>query len=236
MLYISTKFDNEDFRYERKFLISDKDISKGKIKMLIRLHPACFSELYSFRYVNNLYFDTHDYKNFHENIEGVSNRQKVRIRWYENFFGTVSNPILEIKIKKSAAGTKKSFLLNPFTIDSKFNWKELNNIIYCSEISENVKELMKSLKPVIFNRYRREYFGSIDKKFRITLDDRLEFFLAERSFKFDSIPSKKSNNLILELKYNKKYDKEVSNISSYFPFRMTKSSKYVSAVQKFYQS
>ena len=236
MINISKNMDNEEFRYERKFLILSKDVSKDKIKMLINLHPACFSKLYSSRYVNNLYFDTSNYKNFHENIEGVSDRQKVRIRWYGNFYGEVLDPVLEIKIKKSAVGTKKSFVLNPFTIDSNFNWKTLNDIIYSSDIQENVKEMIKSLKPVIFNRYRREYFGSRDQKFRMTLDDRLEFFLAERAFNFDSMPSKKSSNYILELKYNKKYDDEVSNISSFLPFRMTKSSKYVTAVEKFYKS
>ena len=225
-----------DYRYERKFLVSDPDLSQHEMEMIIKLHPSFFYKLYPFRFVNNLYFDTQDYKNFHDNIEGLSHRQKFRIRWYGDFFGLISKPTLEIKIKESTIGTKKSYLLRSFTIDSKFNWEYLNDKIQCSKIPNNIKEIMKSIKPVIFNRYRRKYYSSLDKKFRITLDNQLAFYLAERSFDFNSIPQKRANSIILELKYNKQYDKNVSEISSYFPFRMTKSSKYVSGVYKFYNT
>ena len=97
-------------------------------------------------------------------------------------------------------------------------------------------EIMKSKKPVIFNRYKRKYFRSQDKKFRITLDSNLVFYQAEKSFDAHSIPQKRSNANILELKYSSQYDDLVSNISSFFPFRMTKSSKYVSGVEKFFDT
>jgi hypothetical protein len=40
------------------------------------------------------------------------------------------------------------------------------------------------------------------------------------------------NNTILELKYSDKDDDEARYITNYFPFRMTKSSKYVSGIEK----
>jgi SPX domain protein involved in polyphosphate accumulation len=41
-----------------------------------------FIEKYPMRVVNNIYFDTIDFSSYQSNIDGASNRSKVRIRWY----------------------------------------------------------------------------------------------------------------------------------------------------------
>ena len=41
-------------------------------------------------------------------------------------------------------------------------------------------------------------------------------------------------NLVLELKYNQEYDSFAEKITNAFPFRMTKSSKYVAAIDQLY--
>jgi len=38
-------FNPKDFRYERKFLISG--LTKAEVESIIKLHPAMFSEIYS---------------------------------------------------------------------------------------------------------------------------------------------------------------------------------------------
>ncbi len=85
-------------RYERKFMVTA--MSLRAIESRIKLHPSYFREAYSQRYINNIYFDTQTLKYYHENERGVSNREKVRIRWYGDTFGAIQNPKLEIKIIK----------------------------------------------------------------------------------------------------------------------------------------
>ena len=51
--------------------------------------------------MNNIYFDSLDKDNYQNNIDGIGDRHKVRIRWYNNFFGYVKEPKLEIKSKKN---------------------------------------------------------------------------------------------------------------------------------------
>ena len=48
------------WRYERKFIVP-KAI-EDNIYSLIYNHPARFKEIYTQRTINNIYFDTHNYK------------------------------------------------------------------------------------------------------------------------------------------------------------------------------
>ena len=45
---------------------------------------------------------------------------------------------------------------------------------------------------------------------------------------------KNDENVILELKYNIDADDDVNRITEHFPFRLTKSSKYISGLEKIY--
>ena len=50
----------------------------------LRMHPSGFVKSYPDRQVNNVYFDSWDYRAFAENLAGISQRSKVRYRWYGN--------------------------------------------------------------------------------------------------------------------------------------------------------
>jgi hypothetical protein len=221
-----------EYRFERKFLINH--LNAHEVEMLVKFHFAHFTKSYPQRTVNNLYFDSWDYKCLHDNIDGNANRKKFRIRWYGNFTGIIEKPILEIKIKKSLVGTKLSFPLNPLIIDPNFDNNILNKCIILSDIPENYKIELSCMKPFIFNRYRRKYFQSKDKKFRITLDRQLSFYRMGKMKFFSINRNTFSNSTIMELKYSHHESEYADAISSYFPFRMTKSSKYVSGVTALY--
>ena len=221
-----------DYRYERKMLIENR--SRAEVETLVKLHSAFFREIHNSRYINNIYFDYIDFKNFQDNITGNVDRLKYRIRWYGDLLGPAIEPQLELKIKKGIVGTKKNFLLNNFTINKGMSSKELKNFILVSNIDEQLKIQIKNQIPVILNRYKRRYFESIDKKFRITIDDSQSFYKINN---FNNLLVNKivdNNNIILELKYDKKDDLEAQNIIKELPFRITKSSKYSRAVEMFY--
>ena len=87
-----------DYRYERKFVTSE--LSKYHVESIVKTHPAIFSEIYQLRNVNNMYFDSFRLVNYSDNVDGSSDRIKIRIRWYGELFGKIKNPVLEIKEKK----------------------------------------------------------------------------------------------------------------------------------------
>ena len=96
------------------------------------------------------------------------------------------------------------------------------------------KNLILSLKPTLINRYQRKYFLSLDQKFRLTIDDHLEYFPVSSPEQLSSGGLKDSLSMIMELKYSPIYQLESADITQEFPFRVIKNSKYVRGVQIIY--
>ena len=63
-----------------------------------------------------IYFDSLNFKDYSETINGISNRQKIRIRWYGDFFGLIKKPVLEFKQKKGILVKKITRPFPPFEI------------------------------------------------------------------------------------------------------------------------
>lgn len=198
------------------------------------LHPAFFSEHYQPRFVNTLYLDSANLENYFDNINGQHERVKVRIRWYGNLFGFVAKPILELKFKNGFLGRKESFPLVPFSIDEDFQVDTIKHTLKESKIPNLIRLDLLAAEPSIVSRYWRRYFVSADKKYRLTVDSELIFYqLAARSNSFLH-QSADLVNTVVELKYDAEHDRHANQVANHFPFRITKSSKYVSGVERLY--
>ena len=222
-------FDIKIWRYERKFVVSE--FLQQKIELIIRLHPALFSEIHHQRWVNNIYFDSFSARNYHDNIEGLRNRVKVRIRWYGSFWGKVKEPMLEFKLKEGILGAKKIFPLSPFFIDEKIGVTGINDMIRNSDLPDLVKTYLSPLTPCLLNRYLRRYYRSWDRSYRITVDSGMECNTIGSQFQVLFLKDSDNINTILELKYDSSKDANVDTITNHFPFRMTKNSKYVNGIE-----
>ncbi|KAF5430244.1 VTC domain-containing protein [Candidatus Methanomarinus sp.] len=219
-----------DYRYERKFFITT--LSKYEVASIVKLHPAIFSAIYHQRFVNNIYFDSYNLNNFRENVEGATDRIKIRIRWYGDLFGYIEDPILEIKIKKGLLGKKISIPIKPFNLTEN---TKIFDILKAKYLKEILMIDFESLSPSLLNRYSRKYYQSSDKKYRITIDNEQSFYLINKEKNSFLNSHNDNDSVILELKYNQDFDQEAGYITSNFPFRITKSSKYVSGIQKVLQ-
>jgi VTC domain len=189
-----------------------------------------FREIYYPRYVNNIYYETIDRKFYDDNVVGIKDRKKFRIRWYNDLYGDIEKPILEIKIKNGLLGRKVSYKVAPF----RYTQKTVLNQVAIDINSENAAvnpdiQMLKTLSPIIVNRYKRQYFESYDKDYRITVDSEMSYNSVERSSSIELDKYSGNINTVLELKYNSECSK-ADIISNQFPFRMTKSSKYVVGV------
>jgi len=221
-------------RYERKFLL--QNFSPQRAEIIIKHNPARFTEIFHQRFINNIYLDTPKLTFFLDNVVGKSTRKKIRIRWYEELFGEIIKPVLEFKLKSGATGTKLSFPLANFTLDKGFNQKTLKIIFDKSELPDWVREELFTVEPVLINRYSRKYFQSFDKLFRTTIDHQLKYIHVDRTFNSFSRMESDNSSVIVELKYGYEDDNNASLITNSFPFRMTKSSKYVNGIELFRQS
>ncbi len=219
-----------DYRYERKFLVTEVDVAE--LDALVRYHPAVFSGIYHPRSINNIYFDSLDRTSHLENVEGNASRVKFRIRWYGDLLGQVDKPVLELKIKRGFLGRKESFRLTPFYLDENTDFSRLLTEVWPADLPSAVAETFRSLQPALLNCYLRHYYQSADGDFRITIDQKQEFReIRGRGNSFLHC-RKDPATLILELKYNYDCEERAEAISSAFPFRMTKSSKFVNGVER----
>jgi SPX domain protein involved in polyphosphate accumulation len=220
-------------RLERKFFISS--LGKAEVEHIVKLHPAMFSEIYNQRYVNNIYFDYADWNNYRDAVVGASKRLKIRIRWYGALFGTIDTPVLELKGKQGLVGSKASYPLSAFALDRSLNVQRIRHVVDRSELPRAVEEELKSLSPTLLNHYSRKYYRSADGNFRITLDtDRMFFRLGRQNNSLMQF-IRDDAGVILELKYDSDKDEDANCITNLFPFRLTKSSKYVSGIEQIYE-
>lgn len=215
-------------RYERKFLISL--LRTRDLEHMVKLHPALFSQAYPPRQVNNIYLDSHDLKNYWDNVCGSANRLKARIRWYGNLFGPVAKPVLELKIKSALTGRKESYAIQPFTIEQGFTFNTLTEAFDRSNLPEGLREQLRAMQPTLLNRYHRRYYLSADKLFRLTIDSDMAYTQIARTENRFVHSVRDHIRTILELKYDMASDDQADSVSGLFPFRITRSSKYVSGI------
>jgi len=205
------KKDNN--RFERKYIL-DKNCSWKFKDFLIRKN---FFKQFEKRKVNSIYFDTNNFSYLIDNLDGVSNRLKVRLRWYDQIGSTLN---LELKKKTGFVGWKEIYNFGKFISVS-----EVFKLINSGKFINIVCNLAnKNLQPVLKTSYFREYFINYSYKLRSTIDTNLEF----RSIKNYNL-NICHNKEILEFKYDRKYDDNYRNLISErkFKFRLQKFSKYV---------
>jgi hypothetical protein len=220
------EISTSNYRYEKKFFITE--LSKYEVENNVKLHHAIFSEIYYQRFVNNIYFDSFGMNNYNDNIEGISDRIKIRIRWYGDLFGNILNPVLEFKIKNGELGKKITVPINAINFAKKTNICDIlkSNIGLAEKLAINFNQLV----PTLLNRYSRKYYQSYDKKYRITIDNEQSFYLLNNTNNVFLNRCEDNVSVILELKYNQNSCFNAHFITSAFPFRVTKSSKYVRGI------
>ena len=213
-----------DWRYERKFVVDH--LTFEQVEDVILGNSFLFSEIYSQRQVNNIYFDDFSYSAYHQNIEGLSERKKFRIRWYGDIYGEVKSPILEAKIKSSSLGTKHHYKIVNFEMNKIFDSSVFSNIFKKSNLKEQIYNEITAQSPSLVNSYERKYYLSRDGSFRVTIDKNLSYFYVSPNVK-EVLTKNDQQGIIVEIKYHSKDDKFLNLISNQLPLRLSRNSKYV---------
>lgn len=217
------------FRYERKFQVETLDVAQ--IQALVKRHPALFKQPYPPRYVNNIYLDSPDLAHYQDNLNGLDERQKVRVRWYGQLFGEIEHPTLEFKIKRGLVGTKESFPLPAFALRPGFSSRGFAATLQTAPLPEIVKAQLQGLAPVLINRYYRWYFATFDAQYRVTIDTQMEYHHVDRLNNNFIHRHTYHQPVVVELKYRREHETQAQAIAGYFPFPVTKNSKYVQGIE-----
>ena len=210
-------------RYERKFRA--ENVSYEEVLQVLAQHRLSFRKAFPDRYINSIYLDTQELDYYNDNIAGLADRVKQRIRWYGSHIEHINKPVLEIKIKENQVGYKRYSDLPAF--------KPGGNFSYENYMKQHLWLATNNLEPIVMVRYLRSYFLSFDKKIRVTIDREQAFYPLDKRLNFNVQPYRDAA-IILELKYPADYPLSISIMGQDFPFRMTRNSKYVQAIMACY--
>jgi len=231
---MSRPLTEENGRFERKFVIQNAWMPE--VTLLLRNHFARFREIYPDRRINNVYFDSHNLESYHDSVDGLRSRYKARVRWYGKMLDEARNPVYELKVKKGLIGWKYKYPVEDFGVTRRGISSMVRGFGRDCRCSPVHTDILKRSTPVLVNSYSRKYLGSADNRYRLTLDTDLKVYdiYSMRCGNLQHLTDMGPGKIILEIKYSPDDDNRIDAITNAFPFRLSKSSKYVDSVNDLY--
>tara|TARA_B100000767_G_C19635453_1_gene480211 strand:+ start:318 stop:986 length:669 start_codon:yes stop_codon:yes gene_type:complete len=216
-----------DSRIEKKFLIEPS--SNEKYIKIIKSLPFKIKKKYNSRQVNNIYLDTQLNQSLIDHLDGINKRYKCRVRWYGDFYD-FNSPVLEFKMKTNQVTEKKKiYLFNKQT--SKFDTNKENFLSFISkQLQENMMvNFIKNHKVSRIIIYKRDYYESLTKNIRFTIDKDLEYKLwVNNKIKKDTSRNFMHKNFnIIEAKYDFKLKYILPYLVNAFKLKSQSYSKFV---------
>lgn len=194
----------------------------------VRLDPAHWRVTYPPRQVNNIYFDTADGASLNDNLSGVGERQKLRLRWYGSPLHHLADARLELKRREGSVGCKEICPLD-LTLDLlTTSWPTLCRRLRESADPRACAWLVPFAFPVQINHYRRVYYATPDQALRLTVDSDLRVYDQRFSTRPNlRRPTPLAERVIIELKATSEQQPLLSDVLARLPFRPDRCSKYV---------
>jgi hypothetical protein len=215
-----------EWRYERKY--PQDVLSPAEVELIIRRHPALFVVDYPERWVNSLYYDTAALGGLADSVNGLRDRVKIRVRWYGALRGPVEAPVMEFKRKRGRLGSKDRYELEPFDF-SGGTVPLPGELAGRPPLPEDVQRALGLTRPASLTRYRRLYYRSADRRFRLTLDaDLVLYRVLPGSRRIVRVPDTFAGTVI-EVKYGAGDDEAARPVLEALPFRWSRFSKYCAA-------
>ena len=172
------------------------------------------------RIIHSIYLDDHELNDYHDNITGISQRSKTRIRWYDDHTNKL---VFEIKRKIIKVSDKRIIKIdNPAYTIPRFR-SDYMKLIRSNSRLLPISQFI-SLFPVIEVEYNRSYF-EVAEDIRMT---------ADRSIRYRKLypqPSKRWQrspvDSVIEFKYPVGKEDAFERLLRNIPSRIFRHSKYV---------
>ena len=228
------KLNSKSLRYELKFVFDQA--RQNEIFNWLFLKTDMI-EFYQPRIVNSLYFDNFVYKSASDNLLGQTNRNKYRLRWYDDVIQYKSTPpIFEIKTKKNRLNYKKKIDISCFKnsiIDMKVSCiqDKIKEDISCS-LKNNLVLNDINLASLLCS-YERKYFQSKVNDVRVTIDKNINYKLPISNMILRDCPNSVNRKIVLEIKFPKEKSTIVTEILKSLSTSSTRHSKYIVGLASF---
>ena len=212
-------------RRETKYILPNADVGKfrklleGNARRLVHNEPVST--------VRSIYFDDALLSDCQANLDGISPRRKVRLRWYDSL---TPNDVLffEIKWRENRATGKHRLELRARQEVRDLSYRKIFDELIDILPPQYIADLIKRSDPIVMVEYRREHFASADGRLRLTLDYDLAFYdqTGKRSIS-TSFQFPMPDMFVVEVKGPESCQQEVKELLYPFAPRMGPCSKYV---------
>ena len=214
------------YRYEKKFLINNiqREILRNTLSAVLYLDSNIKNPDGSY-FIRSLYFDDYKDTSYNQVLDGISKREKYRIRYYDLDPSYIT---LEKKSKENNLGKKDKDKLSPEMVVKLITNEEIETKKpVVSELQAKMKADL--YKPAIIIDYERRAFTSPINDVRITIDYNISCSYDVSNFferDVNSIPLLDKNMSILEVKYNDFLPDIIKQLINIKNLEITSFSKY----------
>lgn len=211
-------------RLEIKFVLPPAALAD--VERWLRTAPGAFSPAFPPRQVNSIYFDDPNFSAVGDNLDGITPRQKLRLRWYGSAPFPTEASTLEVKIKHGQLGSKRAWPLGPRPFAGR-RWRDILADLR-SEVAGLGPLLEGDVHASLLVRYQRRYLESADGNVRLTVDTDLRFHdqrLAISPSLSRAVPV--PDMVVIEAKVATGYVDQLVPHLGRLGFRQTRFSKYV---------
>jgi len=195
-----------DSRFELKYRLTYFQYLKMRnaIQPYMVLDPYTNAQAEKRYLVRSLYFDTFDYRSFHQKMSGDSDRAKFRFRTYPLGSEYLQYVRVELKLREGNYSIKKSVFVS---IDE---YRHFMRTRHWLEIDDPIttgferQMLRQSLQPMVLVEYDREgYQPRLKSNLRVTFDHQVRACHARDLFPKDNIYRfLYPRSVVLEIKFN----------------------------------
>jgi len=213
-------------RYEIKLVGAARDYRR--VISELALLPAVLREHHPTRIVQSVYLDTPNGRALQDNLAGISERQKIRFRWYGPETERVRGR-LERKRRSNALGDKDVIQIAEPQLVAGQNRCEFTDALRTA-LPEAAREWLHGLEPAQWIRYRRDYFATPGGELRVTVDRDLVAFDQRYDFVLSCRrPTPLPQLLIVEVKADMSQRDAIEEWLQHVDLRPSKCSKFVVA-------
>lgn len=218
----------ESFRHEHKYILPEVDMvsAKSRAAKVMKKDPHVSDRgAYNIR---SLYFDDYQSRYLNENINGVDERSKWRIRIYDHDSGRIS---LEKKIRKSDLITKQVCLIDRDAFEAVMDRTAQILPENAPLFNVFIKEMKTSmLHPVIIVEYERTPFVCPAGNTRVTFDENIRSSSDVKKFLTQDIlstrPVLEKGQGLVEVKFDRYLPDHIAHVMENGRMRRETFSKY----------
>lgn len=216
------------FRHELKHYITIADYYAIRSRLKLIAKTDRYGDSNGAYKVRSLYFDTPENKALMEKINGINNREKFRLRYYNDDPSLVK---LEKKSKINGLCTKQSVHITQeegeLMINGNIEWMINSGKPTLMELYTKIKNQL--LRPKTIVHYLREAYIFAPGNVRITIDRDIRSGLVSRDFFHENLPTLSAQQLgtiVLEVKFDNFLPEIIQDIIQTNTRRPTAISKY----------